>query len=550
MGTLMFSDVITRLHVDASLSKVRRRDLISAVNRGAKILQRSPETIPADPRWLRPRFENLVPAGIGLTPKSWSNLRSDLKAALAQVGITKRSINRREDLSPAWSALWSTVLASGDMTVRISLSAFVYFLNGQGVSPEDVRNDHALAFRDALALNEISRAPDTTLSNAVGAWNLATGRIPGWPTKQLSSPPRQKLVKVPLEGLQPSLQKDLDRYMTSLAAPDPFDTAGRVAPLRPATINAYRERIERFIGALVRSGLPREELSGLADLVIPARVEKGLRWMLAKNEGETSVSIAQTAQLMCSIARSHAHLEESDEARLAELTRKVAVRPQIGMTAKNRERLRPFQDKDTRRKLLTLPEHLFGEASQMPEGPKAARLMERAVAIAILLYAPIRVKNLAAIHLEENLQRFGNGRVYLTFEAGEIKNRYPMEVELPMRVVGLIDRHLAARNRWLCGPKNQWLFPRRKGRLSMNSGQLSEAVFKTIHSKTGLKMNVHLFRHFAAMMYLEARPGEYEAVRRLLGHKSLSMTLNAYAGFEAGTATRLFSEIIDAEREG
>lgn len=43
-------------------------------------------------------------------------------------------------------------------------------------------------------------------------------------------------------------------------------------------------------------------------------------------------------------------------------------------------------------------------------------------------------------------------------------------------------------------------------------------------------------------------PGRYEVVRRLLGHAELSRTLNAYAGFEAGTATRLFGEIVEAGR--
>ena len=52
------------------------------------------------------------------------------------------------------------------------------------------------------------------------------------------------------------------------------------------------------------------------------------------------------------------------------------------------------------------------------------------------------------------------------------------------------------------------------------------------------------------MIWLKANPGCYEAARRLLGHAQLSSTLNAYAGFEAGTATRLYADIIDAARKG
>jgi hypothetical protein len=47
------------------------------------------------------------------------------------------------------------------------------------------------------------------------------------------------------------------------------------------------------------------------------------------------------------------------------------------------------------------------------------------------------------------------------------------------------------------------------------------------------------------MIWLEANPGHYEVARRLLGHAELSSTLNAYVGFEAGTATRLFAGLVD-----
>jgi hypothetical protein len=61
-------------------------------------------------------------------------------------------------------------------------------------------------------------------------------------------------------------------------------------------------------------------------------------------------------------------------------------------------------------------------------------------------------------------------------------------------------------------------------------------------------MNLHLFRQLAAKIWLEVHLG-HEAARRPLGHSALSSTLNAYAGFEAGTATRLFANLIEAARQ-
>ena len=547
-GTMMFADLIAKLQADTGLTPVRQRDLISAIRRTAKALGRPPETIPADPTWLRPRIERIVPAGIGLSPKSWSNVRSDLQAALAHAGITKRPVNRKWHLSPAWAPLWDKVLASGDRTLRASLSRFVYFLSGQGVRPDEVDSAHGLAFRDALALNELSRSPEKSLTNTVSAWNLATARISGWPPQRLSAPQRQKVIKIPLDQLPAPFRQDLDAYVTSLEAPDPFAIDGRLVLLQPISIKIYKAQLLRFAGALVHSGLPVDALRSLSDLVTPARMEQGLRWMLAENKGKATASISETGQLLSGIARRYVRLPEEEQKRVDMLAQRVAKKPQQGLTDKNRARLRPLQDPATRRKLLTLPEQLFAQADQKNDFQSAALLRELAVAIGILLYCPIRVKNLASIHLERNLQRPGGGRSFLVFTGPEVKNRHPIELELPKRVADLIDRHCATRSPWLCTPASPWLFPARQSHGSMDPNTLSRSIFRIIRKSTGLDVNAHLFRHLAAMLYLQAHPGEYEAVRRLLGHTQLSRTLNFYAGFEAGTATQLLAEVIDADR--
>lgn len=547
-GTMMFADLIAKLQADTALTPVRQRDLISAIRRTAKALGRPLETIPADPTWLRPRIERIVPAGIDLTPKSWSNVRSDLQAALAHAGITKRPVNRKWHLSPDWAPLWDKVLTSGDRTLRASLSRFVYFLSGQGVRPDEVSSKHGLAFRDALALNELSRSPEKSLTNTVSAWNLATARISGWPQQRLSAPQRQKVIKIPLDQLPAPFQQDLDAYVSSLEASDPFAIDGRLAPLQPISIQVYKARLLRFVGALVRSGLPVEALRNLSDLVAPQRMEQGLRWMLAQSKGKTTASISETGQLLSGIARRYVKLSPEEQKRVDMMAQRVAKEPQHGLTEKNRVRLRPLQDPATRRKLLTLPEQLFAQADQKNDFHSAALLRELAVAVGILLYCPIRVKNLASIHLERNLQRPGGGRSFLLFTGPEVKNRHPIELELPKRIADLIDKHCATRSPWLCTPASPWLFPARQSQGPMDPNTLSRSIFRIIRKSTGLDVNAHLFRHLAAMLYLQAHPGEYEAVRRLLGHTQLSRTLNFYAGFEAGTATQLLADVIDAER--
>lgn len=172
------------------------------------------------------------------------------------------------------------------------------------------------------------------------------------------------------------------------------------------------------------------------------------------------------------------------------------------------------------------------------------------MAIAILLYCPVRANNLARINVEHNLQRPGDRRVYLVITEGETKNRRPLEFELPPLVVRLIDRHLATRCPELCPHGTQWLFPRRDGTGPVLASQLAGRISGRIRKETGIEMHTHLFRHLAVMNWLNANPGSYEAARRLLGHSELSHTINLYSGLEVSTATRAFADLVTARMEG
>lgn len=300
----------------------------------------------------------------------------------------------------------------------------------------------------------------------------------------------------------------------------------------------------------MRSGEPAETLVDLAALLAPARAERGLRWLLARSGSRTTHIIARQAEMLRHVARQHVKVDAPAQAELDRFGRKLAAPPQQGMTSKNRTRLRQLDDPAALRRLLLLPERLSAAADAMGPTRKAQLWREDAVAIAILLVCPIRAGNLCRIHLERNLQRAGNGRVFLVFEAEEVKNDRRIEFELPKDVAALIDRHVASRSPGLCPQGTPWLFPRRDGSGPTNSTHLSKGVCTAIRREAGLVMNMHLFRHLAAKLWLDANPGAYEAVRRLLGHSALSSTLNAYAGFEAGTATRLFAELVATARRG
>jgi integrase len=128
-----------------------------------------------------------------------------------------------------------------------------------------------------------------------------------------------------------------------------------------------------------------------------------------------------------------------------------------------------------------------------------------------------------------------------------VKNRIRLETvfdaELTELIDDYIDNHLHA---LLRGSNEPWLFP------SMDGGHkglatLSSQITKRIHRATGLRVTVHQFRHAAAALILRARPGNYEHVRRILGHRNLQTTINFYIGLETAQATQEFGEIIRRE---
>ena len=545
---LMFGDLIGKLNQETDLFPTRLRDMASALRRIAKALGLPPEDVPCDPRWLQPRLKKIAPAAHGLTLKSWQNVVSDARGAMAHFGIVKRRQRRNTDLTPKWRALWKVVLASNDPTLAPSLSSFVYFLSCSGVSPEDVSDKVALDYKKGLEDNEISRSPDRAYRAAVNGWNLAGARLVDWPQRKLSLPSRRKIIRLPAGVLPASFATDLDAYLLSLGQVDIFADEGRTQALRPSSIKHYRDLLSRFAAEAVNGGIKPSNISSLAALVTPTIAERGLRSMLEKNDNKTCQSIARTAILLNSVAKALG-TPEADTKKIARLAKKVSIPRQTGMTSKNMARLRALQDEEQVRRLINLPNVIFSRSQEGQKLHRCAVEREDAVTIAILTHCPIRVANLSQIHLQRNIQRPGDGRAYLVFAAGDVKNMQPLEFELPKDVVRMIDRHLASRGATLCPPSTPWLFPRRDGSSPVGPNELAKRISRRVRKEIGLDVNAHLFRHFAVMILLDSHPGSYESARRLLGHTATSHTISVYSGMETRAAAKAFSDLVTSKKK-
>jgi len=64
----------------------------------------------------------------------------------------------------------------------------------------------------------------------------------------------------------------------------------------------------------------------------------------------------------------------------------------------------------------------------------------------------------------------------------------------------------------------------------------------------GVTIHAHLMRHLAAHLYLLANPGDYETVRRLLGHKNIETTIRFYEGLLTDDAFARYDGLIEEMR--
>jgi integrase len=182
---------------------------------------------------------------------------------------------------------------------------------------------------------------------------------------------------------------------------------------------------------------------------------------------------------------------------------------------------------------------------------KAAVNAEIAVAVAILTAAPIRVANLARILLGENLVKPGgpDAPYLLVFPDFDVKNEVDLTFELDDFVTALIDEYVHDyRPAIMRGSDGDWLFPGTVGG-SKDPHLFGIQITDRIHKITGLRMTPHQYRHAAAAVYLKDHPGDYETVRRFLGHRSIRTTVNRYCGLETMQASRMLNEVIRRHRK-
>jgi integrase len=160
--------------------------------------------------------------------------------------------------------------------------------------------------------------------------------------------------------------------------------------------------------------------------------------------------------------------------------------------------------------------------------------------------APLRAANLVSLEIGRTLIFVGKGRqeyAVIAVPEAEVKNELALEYPLPPESTALIKRYITTFLPRLGPSGGRHLFPSPHGGAKRPT-TLGNQIAAVVREATGHRVHLHLLRHLAAMIYLQAYPGAYEAVRRILGHATASAALNVYVGLETAAAARHFDEVV------
>lgn len=540
-----------RQHLQAAedLDPIAKRDMLSAVKVAAEALGSPLEMIPTDPQALRPLLEKSSFGRRGLSHRRWSNVRSSLRRALQTVGV----LVRERETAPLISE-WLMVLEPlPKKTRRMAIVPFARWCSAQQIAPTAVCQKVADRYLYEMEAFDLRFGRREAFCQLVRAWNKAGVHSPAWPKVILAIQCRRNWYTRPFDDFPDTLRCDVESMLSSWQSPDFDDDTGPEEPIGFVTAARYRARIRALASALVESGWDSADIRSLSDLVVVDAFRASLDYVINRNGGDVNDQALLDAAMLCAIAKHWVQVSASHLMSLKKRQKKLRkLHPKKRkMTKKNQETIRIFDNDRMIEKFLDLPEQLVRTyGSQVAENKRARMAIERALAIKILTHAPVRAKNLSAIKLGENLIEMGRGRLrrlFLHFDAREVKNGVDLEFELPRDVFKLLDLYVQKVRPVLVRCPTPYLFPNTADGPKLSSA-FSQQIAREVKRQLGVRLTAHQFRHLVIFIFLRDNPGGIEIARLLLGHENVDTTNKSYAGLEARHAIRAFDQLLTEKR--
>ena len=546
IGEPSFADALRAIETAIDLDDSTKRYWSTSLRQLAGYLGLPRETIPARIAAISGLVRKLHPERLGVNSKTFANHRANAKAALRWFNRQTLGSARHAPMSEEFRLLLNQV---ADRHVRDTLSPFFRYLTGLGVSAEAVTDAHVAAYaqyRRDTGFQKFKLHKERLL---VRYWNTCRDSVPGWPKITLTEPARLKSHEGPAWADFPvGLRKDIEQYCARLAKPHESRDGRLMKACDPSTIEVRKRVLEATVRMAVSIGIPLAELQSLGDLLRPDRAEAIIDAYWKRNGKLPSTSTIDLGDRFFNIARTETDLSPEELGKLDGMRRILESHRSAGLTPKNRAVVRDVLLSGQWGKVVQLPGRLMAQAdaSRKTSPVTSAVMAQLAIAIRILVVAPVRMENLSEIEIGTHLVRPGGpGEGYfLTFERYDVKNDIALDFELDDLTSELIDRYIMNHRPVLMrGRNHNCLFPG-VAENGKGSGTFGLQISKKLWDCLGIALTPHQFRHCAAALLLQRYPGNYELVRQVLGHKSLRTTIAFYVGLETIGSTRLFGALV------
>jgi hypothetical protein len=538
-----FSDLVAAIEAAKDLPQQTRRQWACSVRQVANWLDRPASVILA--RWQAVRFGvgQLHHARLGVTPKTLANHRSNLRAALRWFGKEEDVPQQGARLTPDWARFVGELAKP----TRQRLSSFIRYCSARRIRPSSVNDKIFVDYWRYRAETTGLATHNSMRRFIVRAWNACAANLADGSLQRLTEP-LIKTAEPAWEKFPAGLRRDLDDYFAALAKPHRGLNGKRIRPCRTSTIQTRRAVLVAMSRVAVKLGMPIENLTSLGALLHPDVAEKVIDRYWQKNGEEPKTGTIDLGKTLLRMARETGCLDQAELERLDETRAALEEHRREGMTPKNMRLIRQVLTEGVWNEVVSLPNVLMQQACLAKEHAptKAAVLAQHAAAISIETFAPVRLCNLIHIELDKNLIKPGGPETpyWLMFPGYDVKNGVDLNFKFDQPLTDLIDEYVhELRPTLLRGANSNWLFPGENGE-PKNRLQFSKQITERIQKATGLRITVHQFRHAAAAIYLKHHPGDYETVRRLLGHKNIQTTIKFYCGLETIAATEQFGKLI------
>jgi integrase len=511
------------------LAGTRLRDMQSAVRCVARLLGNEPEAIALDMEAIGAGLGAISPLAAGMTAKRFANIKSDFVAAVAVSGVKPILVSVKKDLSPKWVKLFKSLPGR---RAHIGLSRFARHASAKGVEPAGVNDAVFVNFISEVRQGSLHRNPNALYRQVTLIWNEAASD-PSLGLQMVTVPSfRGPPKRIDRALLRPEFKEDADQYLSWCGGADPFAADARQKALAPRTLRLSRDQIHAAVSALAHSGIDPKFVRALADLVTVDNFKRILRWRVEHSGGEKNSFNHYLARMLVRVAREWVKVDAVTLAELKRMASKLPA-PKRELTPKNKATLRQFDDPQALRRLARLPEQLWKEVKNEPKPSfRTLAKAQAALGIGILNYMPIRPENLWELTFDTHLFLRSAAEATSTLELppSEVKNETEVAFDIPRHLVKMLLDYRDRIAPKIIGRRPLRLFVRVDGRPKSQT-MVAILVKSYALKRAGVVLTPHQYRHLNAKIVLDAHPGAFEAVKQLLGHKSLKTTL-IYAGID------------------